>query len=153
MTRLITIILLFLLSLLAVLRGQAYYLWLLSIAVTEFPLIFAFGTIVMLITGFWVNKYQLSGTIIGVVALILFVSPIFRSYLIARNLKQDLAYWFGDEKIKNDIDPLALGKLFTLKFKDTVQHQTLNYVTYADGAKMTLDFAENKNTLVNLYSK
>jgi len=139
MTRLITIILLFLLSLLAVLRGQAYYLWLLSIAVTEFPLIFAFGTIVMLITGFWVNKYQLSGTIIGVVALILFVSPIFRSYLIARNLKQDLAYWFGDEKIKNDIDPLALGKLFTLKFKDTVQHQTLNYVTYADGAKMTLD--------------
>ncbi|HVV53770.1 MAG TPA: alpha/beta hydrolase [Mucilaginibacter sp.] len=140
MSRLVIIIILFLLSLLAVLRGQAYYLWLLSIAVTEFPLVFAFGTVVMLITGFWVNKYQWSGTIIGIIALVLFISPVFRSWLVSRHLKQDLAWAFGKEGIKSDVKPFSIAKFFKLKFRDTVACRTLTYVTYGDGTKVTLDF-------------
>lgn len=139
MIRLIIVILLFLLSMLAILRGQAYYLWLMSIAVTEFPLIFVLGTTIMLITGFWVNKYQLPGTIIGIIALLLFLSPIFRSYLLSRNLKQELAGAFGAKKIRNGIEPFSFAKLFKLKFADTVAHQTLTYVKYPDGKEMTLD--------------
>ncbi|MBS1526251.1 MAG: alpha/beta hydrolase [Bacteroidetes bacterium] len=139
MIRLIILVLLFLLSLLAVLRGQAYYLWLLSIAVTEFPLIFVFGTTVMLLTGFWVTKFQLAGTVAGAMALLLFLSPVFRSYLVSRDLKQDLAAAFGPEKIRSDIKPFTFGDLFKLKFTDTIPHQTLTYVKYRDGKEMTLD--------------
>ena len=138
MTRLIILIILFLLSLLAVLRAQAYYLWLMAIAVSEYPLIFAGGTVIMLATGYWAGKYQLAGTIIGVLALLLFLSPIFRSYLVSRHVKQDMTSAFG--ATKDDIKPFSVGKLFNLKFKDTVKSQTLTYVTYPDGAALALDF-------------
>jgi hypothetical protein len=40
MTRLIFIIIFFLISLLAIFKAPAYYLWLLAIGVTEYPLVF-----------------------------------------------------------------------------------------------------------------
>jgi len=138
MTRLIIIIILLLLSLLAVLRAQAYYLWLMAIAVSEFPLIFAAGTVIMLATGYWAAKYQLAGTVIGIIALILFLSPIFRSYLVSKHVKRDLISAFG--AAKDDIEPFSFGKLFNLRFQDTVKSQTLTYVNYPDGAALTLDF-------------
>jgi acetyl esterase/lipase len=140
MTRLILLIILLLLSLLTVLRAQAYYLWLMAIAVSEFPLIFASGTVIMLATGYWAGKYQLAGTIVGVIALLLFLSPIFRSYLVSKHIKQDFAAAFGQKGVKEDIAPFSFGKLFNLKFKDTVLSKTLTYHTYQDGAIVSLDF-------------
>ncbi|MFB9841979.1 alpha/beta hydrolase [Mucilaginibacter ginsenosidivorans] len=140
MTRLIILIILLLLSLLAVLRAQAYYLWLMAIAVSEFPLIFAGGTVIMLATGFWAGKYQLAGTVVGIIALILFLSPIFRSYLISRHLQQDMRAAFGPAGLKKDAVPFSFGKLFRLKFKDTIGSKTLTYVTYGDGTAMKFDF-------------
>lgn len=138
MIRLIILILLLLLSLLALLKAPTYHLWLMAIAVTEFPLVFVGCTLVMLGTGFWVNKYQLPGTVIGVIALLLFLSPIFRSFLVSRHVKTDMLSAFGTAK--DDIEPFSFSKFFKLKFKDTVKSQTLTYVTYPDGAAMTLDF-------------
>ena len=51
MIRLIIIILLLLLSLLAVFKAFSYHVWLLAIAVTDFPIIFIISTLVMLATG------------------------------------------------------------------------------------------------------
>lgn len=138
MIRLIILILLLLLSLLALLKAPSYHLWLMAIAVTEFPLIFVGCTLTMLGTGFWVNKYQLPGTIIGVIALLLFLSPIFRSYRVARHIKQDMVSAFGTAK--NDIRPFSFSQFFKLKFKDTVTSQTLTYATYPDGTALALDF-------------
>ena len=90
MIRLILLIILLLISLLAVFRAPAYHLWLLSIGVTEFPIVFASATIIALAAGFWLGKYQLPGTLVGLIALVLLLSPIFRSYLISRHLKADL---------------------------------------------------------------
>lgn len=140
MTRLIILIILLLLSLLSVMRAQAYYLWLMAIAVTEFPLIFAGGTIVMLATGFWAGKYQWAGTLVGFIALILFLSPILRSYLISRRLEKDMSAAFGPVYLKNGVEPFSFSKLFRLNFKDTVGSKTLTYVTYDDGAALKLDF-------------
>jgi acetyl esterase/lipase len=95
MLRLIFIILLFLISLLTVFKAPAYYLWLLAIAVTEFPLIFAGITSVFLIAGIWLHKYQALSTCIGILALLLFLSPIVRSYKMASSLKQDFVAAFG----------------------------------------------------------
>ncbi|MGZ3753259.1 MAG: alpha/beta hydrolase fold domain-containing protein [Mucilaginibacter sp.] len=138
MIRLIILILLLLLSLLALLKAPTYHLWLMAIAVTEFPLVFIGCTLVMLGTGFWVDKYQLPGTVIGVIALLLFLSPIFRSYMVSRHVKQDMVSAFGTAK--NDIEPFSFSQFFKLKFKDTVKSQTLTYVTYPDAAALALDF-------------
>ncbi len=140
MIRLIILILLLLVSLLAVFRAPAYHLWLLSIAVTEFPVVFASATIIVLASGFWLSKYQLPGTVVGLLTAILFLSPIFRSYLISRHLKSDLAQAFRPESLKNDIEPFSWGKFFKFSFKDTVSAKSLNFVTYADGTALTLDF-------------
>lgn len=140
MIRLIILIILLLLSLLSVMRAQAYYLWLMAIAVTEFPLIFAGGTIVMLATGFWAGKYQWAGTLVGFIALILFLSPILRSYLISRCLEKNMRAAFGQVYLKNGVEPFSFSKFFWLNFKDTVGSKTLTYVTYNDGATLKLDF-------------
>src|SRR6185312_9296933 len=112
MIRLIILILLLLLSLLALLKAPTYHLWLMAIAVTEFPLVFVGCTLVMLGTGFWVNKYQLPGTVIGIVSLLLFLLPIFMCYLVSRHIKEDMASAFG--ATKDDIEPFSFGKLFNL---------------------------------------
>lgn len=138
MIRLTIIIILFLLSLLAILKAQAYYLWLIAIAVTEFPLIFAGSTILILATGFWASKYQLAGTMLGIIALLLFVSPILRSYLVARNLKQNFESALGT-KLKDAAQPFSFNKLFRLSDKDTVTSRTINYVAYND-ISLSLDF-------------
>jgi acetyl esterase/lipase len=138
MIRLTILILLLLLSLLALLKAPTYHLWLMAIAVTEFPLVFVGCTLVILGTGFWVNKYQLPGTVIGIVSLLLFLLPIFRCYLVSRHIKEDMTSAFG--ATKDDIEPFSFGKLFNLRFQDTVKTQILTYVTYPDGAALTLDF-------------
>ena len=66
---------LFLLSLLTVFKAPAYYLWLLAIGVTEFPWVFIGFSLLLLIAGYWVQKYQLASTLIALVALLMFLSP------------------------------------------------------------------------------
>ncbi len=139
MIRLIILILLLLLSLLAILKAPSYHLWLMAIAVTEFPLIFVGCTLVMLATGFWATKYQLPGTIVGLVALLLFMSPIFRSYLVSRNLKQNMATAFGANGIKNDIQTFSFSKLFKLSYKYIVPGHSITYAAYGD-TSLNLDF-------------
>jgi len=139
MIRLVILILLLLLSLLAILKAPAYHLWLIAIAVTEFPLIFVGCTLGMLATGLWVSKYQLPGTIIGVVALLLFISPIFRSYLVSRNLKQNMEAVFGTNGIKDGAQPFSFAKFFKLSYQGIVTSRSITYVTYKD-TSLNLDF-------------
>jgi acetyl esterase/lipase len=86
---------LFLLSLLTVFKAPAYYLWLVSIVVTEFPWIFMVITLFCLVWGMGVNRYQLAGAIPGIIALILFCSPIIRAYNVASTLKPNFEAVFG----------------------------------------------------------
>src|SRR4051812_28858434 len=110
MARLVLIIILFLISLLSVFKAPAYYLWLLAIGVTEYPLLFAAIASTLLIMGFWIHKYQLAGTIIGAFALLLFLSPIVRSYLVARTLQKQMDNELG-ANFSNKINaPFSVGK-------------------------------------------
>lgn len=138
MIRLIIIIILFLVSLLAILKAQAYYLWLMAIAVTEYPLIFAGSTLIILATGFWSAKYQNVGTVIGIAALLLFLSPVFRSYLVSRSLKQRFESGF-DANIQDDKQPFAFGKFFKLSYQGIIPSKEITFVTYND-TSLKLDF-------------
>ncbi|AMR30857.1 alpha/beta hydrolase [Mucilaginibacter sp. PAMC 26640] len=131
MIRLIIIILLFFISLLSVFKAPAYYLWLLAIGVTEYPLVFAVITSLFLIAGFWVHKYQLASTVIGILALLLFLSPIFRAYIVASSLKQNFTATFGPGSAEMQGDstqaPFSFFKL--LKDPPVRPYKTITYNT------------------------
>lgn len=86
---------LFLLSLLAVFKAPVYFLWLVSVMVTEYPWVFILVSLFVVLWGFGVKKYQWAGAIPGITALVLFCSPVVRAYGVAGNLKPDFEYVFG----------------------------------------------------------
>ncbi|TFF36538.1 alpha/beta hydrolase [Mucilaginibacter psychrotolerans] len=141
MIRLIVIVLLFLVSLLATFKAPAYYLWLLAIGVSEFPLLFAGITSVFLIAGIWLQKYQLASTVIGVIALLFFLSPIVRAYIVAASLKKDFitAFGPGSASIHGDSTqaPFSFFKLF--EAKPVVKYQSFVYNT-DKAAPLSLNF-------------
>lgn len=142
MIRLIIIIILFLLSLLAVFKAFEYYMWMLSIVVTEFSWFFIVVLSVVLLSGFYVSKYQLAGTILGLIALALFVSPIVRAYGVAGSLKQNFTTAFGPGSTiingDNNQPPFSFRRMFA--GNKTVNAKQLNYVSYADGTTLSMDY-------------
>jgi acetyl esterase/lipase len=135
MIRFYFILILFLISLLSFLKAPAYYFWLLAIAVTEFPLLFAGIAALLTATGIWVQKYQLAGTVLGLVTMVVFLSPVVRAYWVAKDLQPGLARAFNIKQ--NDEAAFSLSKLF--KTVKAVPYRTLTYVKYRD-TSMSLDF-------------
>jgi len=140
MIRFYILVILFLISLLSFLRAPEYHLWLLAIAVTEFPLLFAGITTFMLVIGIWIQKYQLAGTVLGLITLAIFLSPIVRAYWVSKDVKQGMTHAFGGA-ITDSSPVLSNGFSFGNLFKGTkgVPFNTIPYVKYNDTA-MSLDF-------------
>lgn len=141
MIRLILVIILFLISLLAVCRAPEFHLWLLAVAVTEFPWVFAGITLLVLGCGFWISKYNFAGTIIGIIAMVLFVSPIVRAYIAAGTLTKGLDAGL-DIKYKGNSSPFSFFKMFAGNTK--VPYRAITYVMYGD-TSMSLDLYPNQN--------
>ena len=135
MIRFYLIIIFFLISLLSFLKAPAYALWLLAIGVTEFPLVFMGITTLLTLSGIWVQKYQLAGTVLGLATMVIFLSPIVRAYWVAKDIRQDMAAALSAKP--NDETAFSFFKLFS-GTKD-VPYKTLTYVKYADTA-LNLDF-------------
>jgi acetyl esterase/lipase len=138
---LILLVVLLLASLLTVFKAPTYHLWLLAIAVSEFPLVFIGITGVLLIALVWVEKYQFTSAIIGVLALLLFALPIIRAYIVASNLKQEFVATFGPGSTiingDNNQPPFSFFKLFKTSGIKSTDYKTL---TYGHDAEQTLDF-------------
>lgn len=140
MIRLIFILLLFLISLLSIFKAPAYYLWLLAIVVTEYPAIFIAFMAIALATGIWVSKYQLASGILGGLALVLFLSPIVQSYLVASTLPQNFTAAFGSNNTGSNTEnppPFSFFRQFAGKKK--VTYQTFVYTQPPDTA-LSMDF-------------
>jgi acetyl esterase/lipase len=140
MLRLVLLILLFLASLLTVFKAPAYYLWLLAIMVTEFSWIFISITILVTASGFWSSHYKTAGTLVGVLALMLFVSPIIRAYSVAARINDEMQSALSSGralKFPQHRQPFALGQLF--KRTTLLPSKSLTYIQYTDTA-LTLDF-------------
>ncbi|CAM3681974.1 alpha/beta hydrolase fold domain-containing protein [Mucilaginibacter galii] len=140
MLRLVLLIILFLASLLAIFNAPAYYLWLLAILVTEFCWIFIAITLLILISGFWVSKYKIGGSVVGVLALLLFVSPLVRASMVAGHIKSEMQAALGNGKplvYPNNREPFSLTQLF--QKANISSSQSLTYIHYADTA-LTLDY-------------
>jgi len=135
MIRLILLILLLLVSLLSVFKAPAYYFWLLAITVTEFPLIFAGITSLLTATGLWPQKYQLAGTIVGLITILIFLTPVFRAYRVAATIKGEMSVALNCKP--GNEQPFTFFNL--LKGKQEIPYHAINYVQYKD-ISLSLDF-------------
>lgn len=142
MKRLILFTALFLISLLAVFKAPTYHLWLLSIVVTEYCWVFIMLTaILLLIAGLRKCKYRVHATIIGIIALALFCTPVVKAYILSSNLKHTKSWIIGNNGILGSDhlhEPFSALKMFS-KAPEPVKYKTITYVKYQDTV-LTLDF-------------
>ncbi|CAM4793056.1 unnamed protein product [Rotaria magnacalcarata] len=140
----------FLISLLLVFKAPTSELWILSIFASEYSILFAVPTNILLVINLYAVNCTLFETIIGLIALVLFLSPIIRAYFIGQTLADALEKAFspikkgsvtGDETINNQ--PFTIAKLFQSVPK--VPYRTLTYVTYSD-TTLTLDYYRSSVT-------
>ena len=135
MIRFYLLIIVLLISLLSFLKAPEYHLWLLAIVVTEFPMIFFAISLLLTLTGFWAHKYQMAGTVLGLVTMLIFLSPVVRAYRVAKDLKKNMGQAFNPDP---DIsEPFSFLRLFSVT--KAGPYKTLDYVKYA-GTTMKLDF-------------
>ena len=139
MIRFILILLLFLASLLTVFKAPAYYLWILAILITEYPLIYTGAATLLTFWGFWVNTYKMAGTVLGVITILLCVSPIVRAYIVGADFKVDMNQVFNTTRktIFPAQKPFSFITLFS-SAKDGLSNE-LTYVKYAD-TSLNLDY-------------
>lgn len=144
MFRLVLLVILLLVSLLAIFNAPTYHLWMAAILVTEFAWIFLLATLILTGCGFWINKYQLAGTIIGIVTFIILLFPIIKAAILGNELKFTKSKILGNNGIV-DTTPFSIFKMFAGN-PEPIAFKTLTYVKYADTA-LTLDFypAQNKS--------
>jgi acetyl esterase/lipase len=147
MIRFYLVVFFFLISLLSFCKAPEYHLWLLAIGVTEFPLVFAGISTLLTLWGVWVQKYQLAGTVLGLITLIIFLSPIVRAYWISKHIEPDMVKSFTNISGPNQPvlftsdTPFSFWKMF--KRKKDVPYKTLTYVKYID-TSMSMDFYQAK---------
>lgn len=139
MIRFILILLLFLASLLTVFKAPAYYLWILAILITEYPLIFTGAATALTLWGFWVTSYRTVGTVLGVITILLCLSPIIRAYFVGADIKGDMKNVFNaPHKTRFPKEqPFSFLRLFS-SYGDSPSNQH-TYVKYAD-TSLTLDY-------------
>ncbi|RYE22455.1 MAG: alpha/beta hydrolase, partial [Sphingobacteriaceae bacterium] len=83
------------------------------------------------------------GTAAGLVALILFLSPVFRAYAVAAILPENLETTFGKQTLSSQQNPLAtpfsVTKMFSGIDDKPISPQTFTYKTYPE-ISLQLDF-------------
>jgi acetyl esterase/lipase len=147
MVRFIICIVLLLLSLLTIFKAFEYTMWMVSIIVTEYCWAFILLTLAVLLAGFLSPRCQLAGTIIGVVALALFTTPIMRAYCVADSLKQGFTAVFGTgSDIANGIDSQPPYNFFNMfRANKKVPCKQIIYHKYP-GLTLTMDYFPSQQT-------
>ncbi|WP_352432873.1 alpha/beta hydrolase [Mucilaginibacter sp. PAMB04168] len=120
----------------------------LAILVSEYGLLFIGVTVLVLLSGLWIKKYQVLGTAAGIITVALLLLPIVKAYNVGTNLKADIdrAFLFCGKPAKtfsSAFKPFTFSKLFQ---KDPQSaFQTLKYVSYPD-TSLTLDYYKSNAT-------
>ncbi|MEP6700900.1 MAG: alpha/beta hydrolase, partial [Bacteroidota bacterium] len=143
MFRLITVILLFLCSLLTIFRVPAHQLWYLAVAVTEFSWVFLVFAVLTLIWSFRRSKYRLLSISLGFISILLFLFPIAGAWSIGRNLdsrlEKALSVKGTDLKGFHQQHPYSLFRMFTGTGAKKIIYTTYHYAVHT-GVDLTLNY-------------
>lgn len=116
MIKLVLIVLFFLLSLLTLFKAPQYHLWLAAVVVTGYPLLFAALTFILVLSGIWISPYRLTGTIIGVSAVLLFMVPVARALLSSGIVKKEISEAFNQTGVSErpylEPGPFRFSRMF-----------------------------------------
>ncbi|GAA4317761.1 alpha/beta hydrolase [Compostibacter hankyongensis] len=140
MIRLIVLVVLFLISLLTVVRPPAYFLWMATVVVDGFPWVFAGVAALVVAAGIRTGKYRLAGTLTGIVAVLLFMSPVLQAWRVAVQVDRRFnAAWGLPVNSGGDIRPrpFVFQRMFSGVRK--VPYRSFTYRRYP-GISLTLDF-------------
>jgi len=114
MWRLTLAILLFLLSLLVLYRAPSNFFWRVAVAVTEFPYIPIFISLIFLTSSFYSERFKVPLIVISAIALVIFSLPIIEVYIRGKKLEEDLMANFSFKKNDQQLEhPFSILKLFT----------------------------------------
>lgn len=128
-----------LLSLLSVFNAPTYHTWLLAVMVSEFPLIFMGIALVLILMSSITERFKTAGTVISVLAFVLFSTPVARALLIADNLEIELNQALKGNHVSASGHPaFSFWKLATRGNSDA-RYDTLRYAENG-GAAGTMDF-------------
>lgn len=127
MIRLTLLTIIFLASLLTVFSAPTYHLWLLAICVAEYAWVFVTITLVLLMAGFVSSgNYQLAGTLLGITAITLFLSPVFLACKVANTLPTAMDKALGEHNNKSR-HPFNLWAMLTGFRQQAVKCTSMNY--------------------------
>ncbi len=139
MLRLIFAIVFLLLGLLCVFPAPEYHVWLISVLVTEFPWIFLAVVLVILVWGVGVRKHRTAGTVVCIIASVLFLYPIICAYSISGSLAGDFEMSFGKGTIREEKEqPFSFRKMLVGK-EEQVPYETMVFSTIGD-VNLTMDY-------------
>jgi acetyl esterase/lipase len=93
--RLLLVVILLLASLLTILPAPTYVLWEGSIAVSEWGHYLAIIALLLILPG-WGTRLGKASSLLAVIAILLFLSPLVRGMIVARDLPARLETAFGD---------------------------------------------------------
>ncbi|MES2761729.1 MAG: alpha/beta hydrolase [Bacteroidota bacterium] len=114
MWRLIIAVVLLLLSLLTVFKAPTNFFWLVQVAVTEFPWIPVFVSLLFFIFCINVRSYKIPTLVITGMAFLFYVLPIIQAYVRGKNLKEELSIVFPSKEKPNELQqPFSFFKQFT----------------------------------------
>src|SRR5689334_2689787 len=99
--RFVFALVLFLVSLLAIIPAPNYDAWELSIVATELGWIIALASLLVFLPGWWRTAWGRLAAGLGFAALVLSLSPLLRALPIARGLPSRLQTAFGDTTAKS----------------------------------------------------
>ncbi len=141
--RLIFAIILFLESLLTVFSAPSYFLWEASIAADEWGHFLAIVGFFVLLPG-WRTPIAKASSLLAVVSIVLFLSPLLRARTVARDLPDRLTLAFGRAEPRSlpgaapRGKPISFETLFRKPPSPEVRRTTFTYVV-RDGRPLQLD--------------
>lgn len=132
MVRLILLILLFLFSLLTILRAPLNVLWYVSILITEFSWVFFILVTLLLFPFLNGSQYKIASLTIGIASLLLFAFPVASAYRVSSKVKDVFSV-----NQTSSVAPFRLLQMITGAGAKSIAYQTFTY----DSAKsLTLDW-------------
>ncbi|HVD61376.1 MAG TPA: alpha/beta hydrolase [Gemmatimonadaceae bacterium] len=149
--RFVFALVLFLISLLAIIPAPNYDAWELSIVVTELGWIIALASLLVFLPGWWRTALGRLAAGLGFAAFVLSLSPILRALPIARALPSRLQTAFGDTTAKSLPGAAARSKSFVGRdwiigiHKEKVRHDSFGYLA-GDGERLGIDLYRPLNS-------
>ena len=143
MTRLMLIILLFLLSLLAIFPTPSEYTWYLSIMVTEFPWIFLGIITLLTLWSLYAARYKKVSMVLCCLSFIFFLYPVAGAYRVASSLDQRFEHVFGPGSATlqglHQQTPYSFSRMVGGIGAEKVAYTNYHYAT-TTGVDLTLDY-------------